>query len=635
MLEFLRKRAQSIVIQAIVVMIALVFIFWGVGTNLMNKQEAAIVVDNEEISFQQFQQNYDQAYTRLAEQFGGTVPKGLAEQLNIKQQVINQLIQEALLRQGGQEMGLMVSGREIQDEVESMVQFEQDGQFNMERYQAILATNRLSPEKYEQSLKYELLGTKTIENIAGFSQVAGDHEIEELYNLEKETVSVSYVMFNPQSYIDGVEVTDEGLDQWYGEHGDSYKTEKEVQVRYLPFLYSDIGAKIAVGDDELKQYYDEHLPDYQNSEQRHARHILLRATPEDSEEIHQQQKAKTEEVLDKALNGEDFAQLAQQYSEGPTAVTGGDLGFFTEGRMVKSFDDAVFSMDTNQISDIVQTDFGYHIIKLEEIQPAGITTFADARAGIEARVQLEQAKPMAFQMVNGAYEEIIGAGSLDAYLESQPDSSIVETDFFKQSAPPEGITADQAFLEKAFVLNENELSSIVETGDGYVIISATAVKEPQVPALNDVREQAEKDYRAEKASEQALAEAEQMISDLGTSGSNFASLAEAKGLTLQESGPLMKNDPEPKSSFPQALAADAFRLSHNAAVSQTPGLSGPDYYVYRFNERKPPETALSKEDRARYRELLLQFKQQSILDAWLKNKQADADISIHKSLDNF
>ena len=106
MLEFLRKRAQSIFIQAIVVIIALVFIFWGVGTNLMNKQEAAIVVDNEEISFQQFQQAYDQAYARLAQQFGGTVPKGLVENLNIKQQVIGQLTQEALLRQGGQEMGI-------------------------------------------------------------------------------------------------------------------------------------------------------------------------------------------------------------------------------------------------------------------------------------------------------------------------------------------------------------------------------------------------------------------------------------------------------------------------------------------------------------------------------------------------
>ena len=635
MLEFLRKRAQSIVIQVLVVIIALVFIFWGVGTNLMNKQEAAIVVDDEEISFQDFQQAYDRAYTLFAQQFGGTVPKGLAESLNIKQQVINQLIQESLLRQGGQEMGLMVSSMEIQNAIENMVQFQQDGVFSMERYQAILASNRLSPEKYEQSLRYELLGNKTVENISAFSQVASDHEIEEIYNLEKETVSISYVVFSPDSYIDGIDVTDEGLAQWYTEHGQSYQTEKQIEVRYLPFLYRDIGAKITIGDDELKRYYDEHLSDYQSAEQRRARHILLKAAAGDSEEVHQQQRAKAEEVLEKARSGEDFAQLAEQFSEGPTSATGGDLGFFTANQMVKPFSDAVFAMDAGQISDIVKTDYGYHIIKLEEIRPAETTPFEVARDSIKEKLQLEQAKPMAFELATSAYEGIIGAGSLDAYLKDQPDTAVVETGFFSRSAPPEGITADQRFLETAFALNEKELSSIVETDDGYVIISAAAVKQPQVPALEEVRQRVEKDYREEQAAERALADAEQMIADLGTDGSKLEELAASKGLTVQESGPMMKNDPQPTSSFPQSLAQDAFSLTRSAPIAASPGQVGDDYYVFRFNERKPPQTPLSDDDRSRYREVLLQLKQQRVVDAWLRNRQQNADIRIHSSLKNF
>lgn len=263
MLEFLRKRAQSIVIQAIVVIIALVFVFWGVGTNLMNRQEAAIVVDNEEISFQQFQQAYDLAYTQLAQQFGGTVPKGLAESLNIKQQVISQLTQEALLRQGGQEMGLMVSSEEIQNEIESMIQFQENGSFSIDRYRTILASNRLSPEKYEQSLRYDLLGNKTVESISGFSQVATDFEVEELYNLEKETVTVSYVVFDPDALEAEINVTEDDLALWYETNGERFKTEKEVQLGYLPFLYDDVGAKITVGDDQVRAYYDEHITEYQ------------------------------------------------------------------------------------------------------------------------------------------------------------------------------------------------------------------------------------------------------------------------------------------------------------------------------------------------------------------------------------
>ena len=635
MLEFLRKRAQSIVIQAIVVMIALVFIFWGVGTNLMNRQEAAIVVDDEEISFQQFQQAYDQAYTRLAQQFGGTVPKGLAENLNIKQQVISQLTQEALLRQGGQEMGLMVSSREIQEEIENMIQFQDNGSFDIERYRTILASNRLSPEKYEQSLRYELLGTKTIENIGAFSQVATDFEIEELYNLEKETVSVSYIAFDPDTYVDRVDPTEEELAKWYQENGENYKTEKQIKLEYLPFLYSDIGSKITIEEEAVSSYYDQHITEYQVPEKRHARHILFRATPEDSEETHQTQLAKAEEILEKARGGEDFAELAKANSEGPTAITGGDLGFFTEGQMVKPFNDAVFAMDTGEISEVVKTDFGYHIIKLEEIQLAGVTSLDDARAQIITTLQLEQAKPMAFQLANSAYEAIIGAGSLAAYLEQQPDAQLVETDFFRRSSAPSGVTADPAFLDRAFELQEQELSSIIETGDGYVIISAEEIQSPQTPGLEEVRDEVEKDYRAGKASELAKKEAEQLIAEAQENGFEFLNIAQNKGLVVEESGSLIKNDPEHSSAFPQSLVTDAFRLSVSAPVSPEPGIVDQTYYVYHFNDRRPPESAMSDEDRARYKELLLQFKQQRILDAWLRNRQAKADIRIHKSLENY
>ncbi len=635
MLEYLRKRAQSLVIQAIVVIIALVFIFWGVGTNLMNKQEAAIVVDNEEISFQQFQQAYDQAYARLAQQFGGTVPKGLAENLNIKQQVISQLTQEALLRQGGQEMGLMVSGSEIQNEIEQMVQFQENGRFDIERYQTILASNRLSPEKYEQSLKYELLGNKTIANISSFSQVATDYEIEELYALEKETVSVSYAVLDPDSYVDEITVTDEDLAAWYAANGDAYKTEKEVQLSYLPFLYSDIGARITLEDSAISTYYDDHITEYQIPEKRHARHILFRATPEDPEETHQKQQAKAEEILEKAKNGEDFANLAQLHSEGPTAATGGDLGFFSQGQMVKEFNDTVFSMEAGQISDVVKTDFGYHIIKLEEIQLGGVKSLEDARQEIISKLQLEQAKPMAFQLANTAYEEIIGAGSLAAYLEQNSDAQLMDTGFFKRSSPEAGVTADPAFLERAFALKEKELSSIVETGDGFVIISATAIKEPQIPDLTEIKEAVEEDYRAEKAAEKAAEDAKLLIEEMQVDGSAFEQSAEARSIAIQRSGKLLKSDPDYQSSFPQSLVADAFRLSMSAPVSPEPGLVDGNYYVYRFEQRTPPETAMSEDDRSRYQELLLQFKQQRLIDAWLKNRQATADIRIHKSLDNF
>lgn len=631
MLAFLRKRAQSLVIQAIVVIIALVFIFWGVGTNMMNKQEVAIVVNGEEISFQQYQQAYDQAYARLAQQFGGTVPKELVDTLDIRQQVINQLIQETLLRQGGLAMGLTVSGVEVQREVETMVQFQSNGGFDLQRYQAILAANRLSPSKYEDSLRHDLLSTKTIGALSAFVTTVSDAEIDDLYNLENETVATDYTILSPETYAAHVEVTAEALEQWFESAGEHYKTEEMVRLIYLPFSFQDTAEKISLEDEEISSYYEQHQGQFRVPESRQARHILLKADPADAEEIHRQQRRIAEEVLEKARNGEDFVTLARDYSEGPAAVDGGDLGFFSRGQMVKPFDDAVFAMQAGEISDIVQTDFGYHIIKLEEIRPAAIRSLTETRDEIADKLRLEQAKSLTFQVAGEAYEQIIGAGSLAAFLKDHAEATAITTDFFSRSTPPAGMAADQKFLDVAFTLKEGELSSLTQVADGYAIIAIDARREPAIPDLNQVREQAEEDFRREQAVAKARSVGEQLIEKLNN-GASFEAIAGEHGLTVNHSGPLQKNAAGDQSSFPQPLVREAFRLAAAAPVVEEPALVGENYYVFRFVERKPPETGINDEDRRRYRELLLDYKRQQLVDAWLRNRQEQAAVSIHRSL---
>jgi peptidyl-prolyl cis-trans isomerase D len=634
MLQILRDKAQSIVIQAIVVVIALVFIFWGVGTNMMDKQEAAIVVNDEEISFQQFQQAYDQAYSRISQQFGGTIPKGLAESLNIRQQVITQLTQQALLRQGGLEMGLMVSGHEIQKEIETMIQFQENGQFSLERYKTILASNRLSPTKFEKSMRYDLLSQKSITSLSDFALSPTDFEIEDLYTLEKETVSVSYVAVSPEAFIADIEVTDAELEAWFQEAGSKYLTDPMIQLTYLPFSYNDIGDKITIEESDIQGYYDQHLPEYQVPEKRGAKHILFMASPEDSAEVHAAQKLKATEILEQANGGEDFSALAKQHSEGPSGPNGGDLGLFGRGQMVKPFEDAVFSLNEGEISEVVQTDFGYHIILLEEIQEPKIRSLEEVREEIVSTLKMEQAKPLAFQVANEAYEKIIGAGSLDAYLAANPDTAVITTEFFSQAAPPSGMTVEAQFLERAFLLKENELSSIVETAGGYAIISASGIMAPEVPELVTIKEEVIGDFKNEKAGEAAKEAAEKLISDLGEGNSSFDELAQTAGLEVRQSGLLTKAGTAEDGSFPPSLVQSVFRLSANTPLPEEPDLVGTDYYVYKFVERKPPESLISEDDRERYREMLLQFKQQQIVDGWLKNQQAAADIFVNKSLEN-
>ncbi|MBT8333326.1 MAG: peptidyl-prolyl cis-trans isomerase, partial [Deltaproteobacteria bacterium] len=230
---------------------------------------------------------------------------------------------------------------------------------------------------------------------------------------------------------------------------------------------------------------------------------------------------------------------------------------------------------------------------------------------------------------------IIGSGSLAAYLGAHPETKVVETDYFSQKTTPDGLPSDPQFLERAFALNEGELSSLVETAKGYAIISMASIKQPEIPELSEVRERAVTDYKTEKSADMARRAAENLIDDLNKENSSFETLAHEIGLSLQQSGSLEKNSSSAESSFPQELVANVFRLSASNPISKEPAVVGQDYYVYQFTSRNPPQTPLSADDRQRYHQQLLQYKQQQVMEAWLINQQAQSEVYTHPSLQNF
>ncbi|MBW1635534.1 MAG: SurA N-terminal domain-containing protein, partial [Deltaproteobacteria bacterium] len=587
MLRLLRNKAQSTFIQIIVVIIALVFIFWGVGTNMMGSREAALVVNGKEISFQEFQQAYDRAYQRLSDQFGGNVPKGMAETLGIKQQVINQLVQTSLLRQGADEMGLVISGDEVHDIINEMVQFQESGSFNLTKYKTLLASNRLTPTKFEASIRYDKLSETAVREINNFVTVASDFEIEDIFNQINREVSLDYVKVSPSQFTGQVKLDDKILAEWFETVKEKYKTEPQLKLKYLAFTYDLIGKKIEIDDAKAKAYYEANLNSYKVAEQRHARHILFEAKESDNPALHKEKSDKAKEVLQLARNGADFSELAKQYSEGPSKDSGGDLGFFEKGSMVPKFDSAVFSMKPGQISEIIKTRFGYHIILLEEVKPATARSFEEVRDSIITTLQKKEAENIAFQVANSAYEGIIGAGSLDSYAKNNPDAEIEETDFFTRSTPLGIFAKDPAFLDKAFALNKGELSSLIKGKSGYAIFYAEDVIEPDFPPFEDVKDRLQKDFRKVKSEEMAKEGAERLLADIHSEKELKAAAAE-QGLELIKSEYLSKRKKEQNGSFPEELLSQVFLLSSKSPFPEEPGKVGEDYYVYKFLASRTP-----------------------------------------------
>lgn len=632
MLQIFRDKAQSTFIQAVVLVIALVFIFWGVGTNMMNNREAAIVVNDEEISFQDYQQVYDQLLSNYRQQFGGSVPEELLQSLGLSQQVKNQLIQGALLRQGATAMGLMASAPEVQRRIQAMVQFQENNSFNLDKYKSTLKNNRLTPHKFEEDMRYDMLSSKAVSSIGDFATIVAETEILDKFQQDKESISLLFSKISPINFQDKVTIEEEKLLAWFEQNKETYKTAPRIKLKFLSFPYDSESKNITISDEQLEKSYQENLARYQVPEKRHARHILLKADENSSTETLASQLAKAEVVRAKAMAGEDFTVLAKTFSEGPTKDSGGDLGTFTKGQMVKPFDDAVFSMKEGEISEVVKTRFGYHVILLEEILPAATVPLAEVREELAKELKNKLARPAVFQKANDAYEGIIAAGSLQQYALINPDATIMETDFFSRSDFPKSLDNAPIIQDTAFSLKSGELSSLLESPGGYSILYAEAIQEPTVPSLESVRTKVTEDYTAELAKTLALEKSKGLLAAL-KSGTAFSEAAKTFDVEVKEAT-LLRNSAGPEANgFPSALLQKVFALSSDTPLPDEAQTVGSDLYLYQFTKRTLPDpAALTTEEKQQYRTEILDSKQNLLLIAWLRHQEKTADIYSNKNL---
>ena len=617
MLSILRKKAQSTVIQGLVLLIAVVFVFWGVGSNLNNNRNSIAVVNGKEISIQEYQRAYDRAVERYRKQFGGQVPANFFETINLKGQVVGQLVQEELLRQGAEAMGLAVSKNAIQRAVEKMEVFQKDGHFDLDRYKKILSRNRLTPTSFEAGLRNDLLAKMTLNGIESFALVPEDEQHLWLRYIAEE-IKLAVTTVSAADFEDKVQVKDAELAAWYEKNKNKYTTEPKIRLKYLFFASRIPNGGEEIGEEALKARYEADKDRYRVPEQRHARHILLQVAPDADEKTVAAKEELARKVLAMARNGQDFAELAKKYSEGPSAAKGGDLGFFAKNRMVKPFADAVFSMDKGQVAGPVRTQFGFHIIKLEEIRPARIRDFEEVRDELKKKIEQEEGRASAFKAASEAYEGIMRAGSLEKYSREK-GVDLKQTDFFSRSKPPAGIVADPAFLNEAFKLGKGELSSLVEVGrKGYAILFVDDVKPPVIPPLEEVRDRVVRDYKREKAVELAAKAAEQELAEAKTKG-------KLTGDTLRTTDYIQRRSPAP-ADIPASVIKDAFALAPTEKFPVHPLKSGETFYLYQVVERRPGDKNADEKMKKQLATQLMTAEKSRLVADWLSQLQQKAEI---------
>lgn len=624
MLEFLRKQAQSPVMQALIVIIAMVFIFFGTNMGDSNKRDAVATVNGEAIGLADYSREYTRMVDSLREQFGGTLPKNLIKSLGIKDQVLQRLIQQTLLVQGAQRMGIYVSNWEMQEEIKNQPYFQVDGKFDNARYKQLLAQNKMAPKQYEESLRLELLGRKVNTRLTDFA-VLTDWEIDQRFAFNNNEIKLAYYKLQASDFSNDVTVSADDLAAYFDQHKEEYKSAPQVKIKYLAFPVAKAMETMTITDAEISGYYQTNISTYQVPEKRAARHILFKTDGTNDEA----QKTKAEDVLKKIKAGGDFAELAKEFSDDPgSASRGGDLGTFSRGQMVPAFDEAVFSMAQSEISDLIKTRFGYHIIEVQDIAPAKTTPLEEVKETIQRTLKQQQAKDKAFENANSAYEKIFQTGSLDKYSQ-QESITLEETSFFNQAKPPADLAGKPRLLGQAFSLVKGDLSSLIEEPGGYYIIFIDDVVEPIVPALDAVKKEVTADFKAAKSSELAQAKAQEILAAC-KGGTEFKQAVSQAGGKVQVS-PWFSRTKRGVSTLPDAISSQGLALSKATPYPEAVGIDGNAFYVYRFQEKRASESS-NGQAKESFTASLRQEKQMATLESWLNYMMETGDITTNKQL---
>ena len=372
MLEVIRAHSKGWMAKLILTLITVPFALFGIDAYLKDAGAGASVakVDGATISVQEYRNAMQSLRDRLQKENPKDI--GALDSPEVKQSVLDRLINTRLLNAEVVHSNFKVTNEQLAQFITSLPEFQQGGKFSQEVYDKLLSQNQMTPSQFENKMRGELLLQQARDGIPSLAFTAPAVE-NAILNVEHQQREVSVAEIKTADFISQVKVDPSEIQAYYDKHKDKFKVPEQVKLEFVMMSANTLIPKMQTTEEEAKKFYNENAAKFQGNEQRHASHILIGVSAAASPEAKAEAKKKAEQVLAEVKKSPaKFAELAKKYSQDPgSAEKGGDLGTFARGSMVKPFEEAVFSMKPGDISGLVQSDFGYHIIKLTEIVGQG------------------------------------------------------------------------------------------------------------------------------------------------------------------------------------------------------------------------------------------------------------------------
>jgi len=400
MLEIIRERAQGVVAKIILGLITIPFALWGVDSYLKEGDKVDIVaqVDGQSITRQEFERTLKEQQERMRGAMGERFDPAMLDRPEVRQSILDGLVQQRLLAMEANRIGFNLPDTLLASVIAEIPEFQQDGKFSQSRYESMIRAQEMTPTIFENRLRQNLVIQQLFEGLS--HGVAVPRTAEEMVTrLAEQQREISQAMLTPEQYMIQLKVDPADVKAYYEKHREEFLVPEQARLDFVVLSAVELQQQMTVSDEEAKKYYDEHGAQYNEAEQRRASHILIA------------ERTQAEQVLKEIKqNPAKFEELAKQYSKDPgSAAKGGDLGLFARGAMVKPFEDAAFSMKSGEISGLVQSDFGFHIIKLTAIIQGGARGFdvvsGEIAQDLKKQKALKKFAELAETFSNTVYEQ--------------------------------------------------------------------------------------------------------------------------------------------------------------------------------------------------------------------------------------
>ena len=558
MLDFMRRQRSQLkwvwVILIFIFSVSLVLLYIPAG-DLPNVSVSTDVasIGGESISAREFQTAYRASVDRMR----GQITPEMMRAFHFERQILDNLITQHVMTDEAKRLGLDVTPAEVEQKILENAVFRENGVFiGRARYEAILSQNNFSVEDFESAMTNEILRDKLRSFVTASVNVT-DKDVEEEYKRRNEKAKIDYFVIDAAKLDNKVTVSEKDERDYFEKNKAKYTIPEKRKAKYVFFESLKLRAESKATDDELRQYYEQHKDEYTLPERAKAQHILFKTqgkTPEEIEKI----KEKARGVLERAKKGEDFSSLAKQYSEDSTAAAGGDLGDFGHGQMVPEFEKAAFSLGVGAISDLVQTQFGIHIIKVNSKQERRERPFEEMKEAVRPIVETRKAEQKGSEVAQQAAVDLVSNKDLDAVAKKY-NAQVKETPLIEpgQAIPDLGNAAE--LDRRMFTMNKGEIGTAVQVDRGYVVPQVVDIVAAHPASFEEARDKVAVDVKAEKTKELAAAKAKQ-AEEMFKSGKDLAATAKAVEAEIKTSDLVTRGSAIPEFGSIGELDKEVFSL---------------------------------------------------------------------------